>query len=67
MRTKKDFLRQLRVVGEENLLDRLVTHMDKKLCEDESVRLNAAAEHRRAEIMLDQHIDIMDGTTRLRL
>ncbi|EBN7971159.1 hypothetical protein RJK31_004432 [Salmonella enterica] len=67
MRTKKDFLRQLRVVGEENLLNRLVKHIGRNLSDDESIRLYAVAEHRRAEIVFEHHIDIPDGTTRHRV
>jgi len=54
MKSKMEYVRQLRRLSDATHLERVVDHMSGKLSVDEGLILQAAADHRRAEMVMKQ-------------
>ena len=57
MKSKMEYVRQLRRLSDATHLEWVVDHMSGKLSVDESLILQAAADHRRAEMVMTQFFD----------
>lgn len=54
---KMDLVRQLRKTGSGDMLEKVIEHMEQKYTGDARFVLQAAADHRRAEIALNRFFD----------
>ena len=57
MKTKMDYVRQLRQLSSDINLEKVVEHMSYKLSGEESFTLQQAADHRRAEMVMNKYFD----------
>ena len=57
MKTKMDYVRQFRRVSDASNLEKLVVHISRKLSGDEFYIMVAAADHRRAEMIMNRYYD----------
>ena len=57
MKTKMDYVRQLRRLSSDINLEKVVEHMSYKLSGEESLTLQQAADHRRAEMVMNTWFD----------
>jgi len=55
--SKMALVRKLRKISDENLLERVIEHMEDKLSDDEREILYSAADHRRAELAMNKLFD----------
>lgn len=57
MKSKMEYVRQLRRLYDAKHLEQVVDHMSNKLSAEEDFILQAAADHRRAEMALNRYFD----------
>lgn len=55
--SKMAIVRKLRKISDENLLERVIEHMEDKLSGNEREILYSAADHRRAELAMNKLFD----------
>ncbi|EMN5850577.1 Hha/YmoA family nucleoid-associated regulatory protein [Enterobacter sp. EC-ML 621] len=57
MKTKMDYVRQFRQISDADNLERVIEHMETKLSDNEFQIVQAAADHRKAEMALNRYFD----------
>lgn len=62
MKSKMEYVRQLRRLNNPDNLERVIDHLAGKLSAGECCTLHEAADHRRAEIIMNTHFDKVPKT-----
>lgn len=57
MKNKMDYVRMFRRIKDIDNLEKLISHLERKLTDEEFHIVIAAADHRRAEMVLSQYFD----------
>jgi len=57
MKSKMDYVRQLRRLSDTFNLEKVIAHMSAKLSTEEGYTLQEAADHRRAEMAMNRYFD----------